>query len=211
MLAPRAIMVLQIKNQRGKIIMKTSEKKSHTATKNMIICAVFAALLCIFSVMTIPIGVIPISMGIFGVILTSCILNRRMSVTSVFVYILLGAVGLPVFSGFKGGIAVIAGPTGGYITSYILVALFISTFARTLPQNKLLAILKLCLVSFVGVIICYLFGTLQFMAVAHKDIMSSLAVCVLPFVPFDIIKCVVASTVAYAVKNALIKAKLLSE
>ena len=179
-------------------------------TKDLIICAVFAAVLCVFSVMTIPIGVIPISMGVFGVILTSCILGWKKGTISVIVYILLGAVGLPIFSGFKGGIAVLAGPTGGYIWSYTLMALFIGFFTAKLPRNKPLAVVKLSVISFIGVIICYLFGTLQFMLVAHKTFVQAVTVCVYPFIPFDIVKSVVGGGIAYAVRYALVKTKLLS-
>ena len=177
-------------------------------TKDMIVCAIFAAILCIFSSMTIPIGAVPISMGIFGVILTSCILDKKRGVIAVVVDILLGAAGMPVFSGFKGGIGVIVGPTGGYITSYILVALFIGFFTERLPQNKAAAVAKMAAVAFGGVIICYFFGTLQFMLVAHKTFVQSLSVCVYPFIPFDIVKSIVGAAVAYAVRPALVRAKV---
>ncbi len=179
-------------------------------TRDLIICAVFAAILCVFSVMTIPIGVIPISMGVFGVILTSCILGWKKGTISVIVYILIGVIGLPIFSGFKGGIAVLAGPTGGYIWSYILMALFIGFFTAKLPQNKPLAVAKLSVISFIGVVICYLFGTMQFMLVAHKTFMQAVTVCVYPFIPFDIIKSVAGGVIAYGVRYALVKTKLLT-
>lgn len=179
-------------------------------TKDMIICALFAAILCVFSVMTIPIGPVPISMGIFGVVLTAAILGAKRGTIAVAVYILLGAVGLPIFSGFKGGIGVLLGPTGGYITSYILCALFAGYLNKNLPENKALALLKLFAVSFGAVIICYIFGTAWFMFIAKKDLLSSLAVCVYPFVPFDLAKCAVAAVVAFAVRTALVRTKVLA-
>lgn len=179
-------------------------------TKDMMLCAIFAAMLCVFSVMTIPIGAVPISMGIFGVLLTACILGPKRGVIAVVVYILLGAVGLPIFSGFTGGVGVIAGPTGGYVTSYILVALFVGFLTRRLPSSKPLSLVLLALISMGGVVICYFFGTLQFMAVAHKTFVQSLSVCVLPFIPFDIVKCIVAAVLSYAVRLALAHSKLLT-
>lgn len=177
-------------------------------TKDMIVCAIFAAILCVFSSMTIPIGAVPISMGVFGVVLTSCILDKKRSVIAVAVYILLGAAGMPVFSGFKGGLGVIAGPTGGYITSYILMALFIGYFTERLPSNKAASVAKMAAVSFGGIVICYFFGTLQFMFVAHKSFAQSLAICVYPFIPFDIVKSIVGAAVSYAVRTALVRAKV---
>ena len=84
-------------------------------TKTIVICAIFAALMCVFSVITVPTGIIPVTLGTLGIMLTAVILGSKKGAVSVAVFILLGIVGLPVFSGFKGGIQVIFGPTGGYI------------------------------------------------------------------------------------------------
>ena len=108
--------------------------------KTMVICAIFAAILCVFSVLTIPIGPVPISMGILGVMLTAIILGPKKGTIAVIVYILLGAVGLPIFSGFKGGFQVLLGPTGGYIWSYIIVALFIGFLTINKKTNGLLCL-----------------------------------------------------------------------
>lgn len=209
-------------------------------TKTMVLCAIFAAILCIFSVMSIPIGAIPISMGLFGVMLTAVILGPVLGTISVGVFILLGLVGLPVFSGFKGGFQVLAGPTGGYIWSYILVALFIGLFAKLicnkqkstkdkwitlnakldnqphilsikLPKLDLLKKLEIFIICLVGVAICYAAGTVQFMAVSDKNLTAALAVCVIPFIPFDIAKAIIATAVGYTVNRTLKKAGMLNK
>ncbi len=172
-------------------------------TKDIIVCAVFAAIMCIFSVMTIPIGAVPISMSLFGVILASCILGTKRGTVAVGVYVLLGAVGLPVFSGFKGGVGVILGPTGGYIWSYLLTALIIGVLTRSLASSKGMAIAQMVGAGLCGVAVCYFFGTLQFSIVADKTFVQSMSVCVLPFIPFDIAKCVIGASIAYAVRTAL--------
>ena len=82
-------------------------------TKTIAVCAIFAAIMCVFSVITVPIGPVPVTLGFFGVMITSVILGARRGAVSVAVFILMGAVGLPVFSGFKGGFEVLLGPTGG--------------------------------------------------------------------------------------------------
>lgn len=178
-------------------------------TKTIIICAVFAAILSIFSVMTIPIGPVPISMSVFGVLLTAIILGPKKGAISVIVYILLGAVGLPVFSGFKGGFQVLAGPTGGYIWSYIFMALFVGFIASKPHKNKLLTICILFVSSIAGIIICYGAGTVQFMFVQQTDVMKALTLCVIPFIPFDIIKAIAASFIGYSVQTALKKSGVL--
>lgn len=178
-------------------------------TKTIVLCAIFAAILCIFSVMTIPIGIVPISMGIFGVMLTSIILGAKKGTISVIVYILLGAVGLPVFSGFKGGFQVLLGPTGGYVWSYILVALLIGLLTSKLPQNKWLAMLKTFIVCLIGIFLCYAAGTAQFMLVQKTDLIKSLTACVFPFIPFDIIKALIATYLGCTISKALKKAGLI--
>lgn len=178
-------------------------------TKTMVICAIFAAILCVCSVITIPIGPVPITLGLFGIMLAAVILGWKKGAISVLVFILLGAVGLPVFSGFKGGFQVLVGPTGGYIWSYILVALFIGFFAAKEYVNKWLTMLRIFIVCVIGIAICYTLGTVQFMAVQQMGLTKALSLCVLPFIPFDIIKAAVAAYVGYEVRRALKKANLL--
>lgn len=174
-------------------------------TKTMVLCAIFAAILCVFSVLTIPIGPVPISMGIFGVMLTAIILGPKRGTISVIVYILLGAVGLPIFSGFKGGFQVLFGPTGGYIWSYIIVALFIGLLTSAQLKNKWLTLIKIFIVCIAGIIICYAAGTVQFMLVQQTDLAKALTLCVIPFIPFDIIKALLAAYLGYTIRTALVK------
>ena len=180
-------------------------------TKTLTLCAIFAAILCVCSVVTIPIGPVPITLGLFGIMLTAVILGAKKGAISVLVFILLGAVGLPVFSGFKGGVGVLLGPTGGYIWSYIIVALFIGRFAAKEYDNKWFAILRIFVVCLIGIVICYALGTVQFMIVRKMDFVKSLSLCVIPFIPFDICKAAVSAYVGYTVRAALLKARLLEQ
>lgn len=178
-------------------------------TKDMVLCAVFSALICIFSVMTIPIGVVPISMAVFGILLTSIILGWKKAAISVLVFILLGTVGIPVFAGFKSGVGVLLGPTGGYIWSFIFVAITVGALTSKLHTNKVAALAVILGASLIGVIVCYTFGTIQFMIVSKNDLIKSLSLCVYPFIVVDILKCVGATLIGYAVRKALIKNKLI--
>lgn len=178
-------------------------------TKTMVICALFAAILCLCSMVTIPIGPVPITLGLFGIMLAATVLGWKEGTVSVLVFILLGAVGLPVFSGLKGGFQVLVGPTGGYIWSYIPVALFIGFFAAREYENKWFTMLRIFLVCIVGVVICYALGTVQFMLVQKVSLMKALSLCVIPFIPFDIGKALVCAYIGYAVRKALKKASLL--
>ena len=178
-------------------------------TKTIAVCAVFAAILCVFSVMTIPTGVVPVTLGFLGVFLVAVILGPKKGTVSVAVFILLGAVGLPVFSNFRGGFQVLLGPTGGYIWSYIFMALFIGILTVKNPKNKWLGMLKIFVVSLGGAVIGYALGSVQFMLVQKTDFLSALTACVIPFIPFDIGKAVVAAYLGYTVKEALKKAGLI--
>ena len=94
-------------------------------TKNIIITGMLTSLICIFSVITLPINTIPITLSTFSVFFISIISDLKKSVSAVMIYILCGCLGLPVFSGFRGGINVLLGPTGGYITGYLFIALIV--------------------------------------------------------------------------------------
>lgn len=170
-------------------------------TKEIVLCGIFAALMCVTSVMTIPIGPVPISLGVLGIMLAANILGAKKGAVSVIVYILLGAAGLPVFSGFKGGVSVIAGPTGGYITSYILMALIIGITVQKVRGGKIKSVAAAFAANIAAVAVCYLVGTIQFVFVTNSAVSYALGVCVYPFIPFDIIKALIAALVGYAVRK----------
>jgi biotin transport system substrate-specific component len=162
-------------------------------TKEMTLSAIFAAVIAVFSVITIPIGVVPVTLGVFGVLFVSVVLGGKASIVSVLVFILVGAVGLPVFSGLKGGAGVILGPTGGYITSYIFMALITGAVSQKLGKRcDALSFALRFAACIVSLLVCYLLGTLQFMLITSKSFNEALSLCVYPFVIFDIIKCTLA-------------------
>ncbi len=178
-------------------------------TKSMILCAVFAAVMCVFSVITIPIGPVPITLGFFGVMLIGIVLGPKLGAISVAVYLLIGAVGLPVFSGFGAGFGVLLGPTGGYAWSYIIMAVIIGAATKKLPDKKIWAAIKIFAACLAAILVGYTAGTIQFMAVVKSNLSRALALCVVPFVPFDIAKAAAAVYVGMVVRTALVKAKIL--
>ncbi len=174
-------------------------------TKTIAVCAIFAAIMCVFSVITVPIGPVPVTLGFFGVMITSVILGARRGAVSVAVFILMGAVGLPVFSGFKGGFEVLLGPTGGYIWSYVPMAVLIGLVTAKDPTDKRLAVLKAFLACIGAALLGYAVGTLQFVLVQETTFTQALTVCVVPFIPFDIAKAAAAAYLGCTVKTALKK------
>ncbi len=172
-------------------------------TKFITRTALFAAVIALLSPFAIPLGPVPITLSLFAVLLSAVVLDWKQAAAAVAVYILLGVIGLPVFSGGKGGAAVLAGATGGYIWSYILCAVIASlvagkTRAQGAKQMLITAIGCAC-----GVIVCYICGTLQFSAVAGRTFVEALSVCVIPFIIPDLIKCACAAILGTQIKNRI--------
>ncbi len=159
-------------------------------TKRLVYCALFAAVIGIMSLISIATQPIPLNMALFAVLLAGGILGKKYGTLSVVVYILLGAVGIPVFAGFRGGLAVLAGPTGGYIAGYILVAFLTGLVCeKTRKMHYTLPIMIL------AVILCNAVGTAWYCYIMKSSVSSALMLCVIPFVPTDIIKVVLAAMV----------------
>ena len=169
------------------------------------VCAIFAALMCIFGPLSVPIGPIPISLTNLILYFAIYILGCRGTVISYVVYLLLGAVGLPVFSGYAGGLGKLAGPTGGYLIGFIFL-IIVSGLAFELSHgNIFVTIVGMVL----GTAIAYAFGTVWFVYQQKCAWSYAMSVCVMPFIPFDLGKIVIASVLGKAVRIPLAKAGLL--
>ena len=157
-------------------------------TKRVVYSGLFAAVICVMSQIALPVQPIPVNMGMFAVLLSGGFLGKKYGVLSVAVYMLLGAAGVPVFSGFRGGFAVLAGPTGGYIAGYIIIAFVTGVVCERTKKSKVIVVFMS-----LGLIICYLLGTLWYCYVLKSDFSTAFIVCVPPFVAGDIIKITLAS------------------
>jgi len=172
------------------------------SVKDMALCALFAAFCCVCSILTLPIGVVPVSLATFGVMATTMILGEKRAIISVALFIILGVVGLPVFAGMQGGLGVITGPTGGYIYSYILMVPIVGLASKCLNKTVSSGMFTMlgCLAA---MFVNYLVGTIHFMLVADlesKSFISILLTCVLPFIIGDIIKSILAIIIAPRLK-----------
>ena len=165
--------------------------------------ALLAAVMCILAPITIPIGPVPITLGVFAVMLAGTILNWKEAGAALLVYLLLGIIGLPVFSSGKSGPAVLVGPTGGYLWTFLFMAIIIALFSSKERGSRVKETVFAVIGCLVALVVCYFFGTLQFMHVASYDLKSALAVCVYPFVAVDIAKAVVASVLGIQIRSRL--------
>lgn len=156
--------------------------------KDMVFTAMFTALIAVCSIFSVPISEIPITLQTFAICLAAAMLGWKRGTISVLIYILLGAVGVPVFAGMTGGVGVLAGPTGGYIVGFIPTALIVGLAADKWDRGAI----PLTVAMAVGVLVCYAFGTVWFMVVTKTALIPSLMMCVVPYLPFDALKIALA-------------------
>ena len=175
---------------------------------DMILIGLFAALIAVCAQIQIP-AAVPFTLQTFAIFLVVGLLGGKRGTVSVVIYILLGMVGLPVFAGFKGGIAALLGTTGGYIIGFIFSALLMwvlekpvsSLFGKeTGADSKKNIFRKMAgpaISMILGLIVCYIFGTAWFVIVYTNTkepigIMTALGWCVFPFIIPDLIKIALA-------------------
>ena len=180
---------------------KMTEKKkpaARTYTRNIVFIALFTALICVCAWITVP-SAIPFTLQLFAIFLTLGLLGGKKGTIAVACYILLGLVGAPVFSGFKGGIAALSGVTGGYIVGFVFSALVYWGFTALFKEKFWSKIVAM----FLGLIVCYAFGTAWFVLVSGSTVAYALSVCVLPFIPVDAVKLVLCLAFGNVVRKAL--------
>ena len=182
-----------------------NRKHSVFGTYNMVLEAVCAALIAICSWISIPFGQIPFTLQTMAVFMVLMTIGGKRGLVSVVCYLLLGTVGVPVFAGFKGGFAVLAGPTGGFLAGFIAVALvywllsekvfgrFMTSYGRRLVFNIVIAL--------ICEVVMYAVGVIWFMKVytpetGRAGLTLALTVCCFPYVIPDLVKLVLAAVIS---------------
>lgn len=162
---------------------------------DMALCALFAALLAICSWISLTLGDIPFTLQTFAIFLALGLLGGKRGTVAILVYLLLGAIGIPVFAHFQGGIGVIFGTTGGYIFGFLLSGLGYWALTRLLGEKAPIRLLAMVL----GLAICYAVGTIWFVRVyvpkegaPAMTYSLALAKCVIPFLIPDGVKLALA-------------------
>ncbi len=166
--------------------------KGKNPAYDIVYVGLFAVLIAVCSWISIPASV-PFTLQTFGVFMSVLILGGRRGTLAVLVYVLLGAVGIPVFSGIRGGLHVLLGMTGGYIIGFIFTALLMWGMEKLPGSRKVIQIVSMLL----GLVVCYTFGTIWFMIVYSGQngpvgLMTVLGWCVIPFIIPDLIKIALA-------------------
>lgn len=167
--------------------------------KKSLLISLMAAIICVIGPMSIPIGPIPVSFTSFVIFIGLYLLGIKGGTLSYLLYLVIGLIGLPVFSGFQGGIGKLLGPTGGYLIGFILMALVAGLFIDKFYDKIYMHIIGMV----IGAIICYLFGSLWLSYQAGLSFLGALAVGVLPFIVTDILKIVLAAIIGPKLRKAV--------
>jgi len=172
-----------------------------TKVRDMVYIALCAVLIAVCSWISIP-TTVPFTMQTFGVFLTVGLLGGKRGTLAVIVYLLLGAIGVPVYAGFTSGLGVLLGSTGGYFAGFLLTALIM--WAMEGLKKPWALVLSMVL----GLIVCYAFGTAWFVLVYTRTtgavgVWTALMWCVIPYILPDCLKIVLALLVRDRVVKAL--------
>ncbi len=187
-------------------------QKSGTALKDLCFIAVFTAIICVLSQLSIPMPAgVPMTLQTLIIPIAGIILGKKRGTYATLLYLLIGAVGIPVFSGFSGGLGVLFGMTGGFLISFPVLSFtaglgdelgisFSSKREGSKPQIYF-TILVLCLI--IGATINYVFGTIWFMIFSKSSFITGFTACVLPFIPTSVLKIVLVALIAPSLKKRL--------
>lgn len=167
------------------------------STKEIVIVGLGAALMGVFSQLSIPIPTVPLTLQVFGAIILAVILESKLATLAMIVYTLIGGIGIPVFANFSRGFNVIVGPTGGYILGFILLAYIVGKVAE--QKNKSILIIG----TYVGLILQYMIGTLQLKMVLNMSFGEAMIAGVYPFILKDLILTGLALVVALQIKKQI--------
>ena len=169
----------------------------------MALIALFAALFAVCAWISIP-AAVPFTLQTMGLFITMGLLGGKRCTLAVLLYLLLGAVGIPVFSSFRGGFAVLAGVTGGYLIGFLIAALVYWLITARSPGKLWLMILGMA----AGLLVDYVFGTAWFMLLYAETygaigLSAALSMCVIPFIVPDVIKLGLAVTLVKALPKRI--------
>ena len=180
----------------------TTEKRKIT-TQQMALVAIMTALTCILAPFSLPIGPVPISLTNLVIYFSLYLLGWKFGTLSYVIYLLIGLVGVPVFSGFTAGPAKLFGPTGGYLIGFIPMAIIAGIVIDKYTEKWLLCLLAMI----IGTIVCYALGTTWLAYEAKMDMMAALWAGVIPFIPGDLIKMALAILIAPKIRAQVCRAR----
>lgn len=165
-------------------------------------CALFAALIAVLAQVAIPLpfSPVPFTGQVVGVLIAGALLGPRAGILTIIAYLLLGAAGAPVFSMARGGIYMLTGPTGGYLWGFIPAVLITGLLMKKSDKSSYILNAAALLPA---IFFIYLFGSLQLALLMQYSIKQVLLIGVLPFIPFDLLKVLLAAALSTQIKKSL--------
>ncbi len=180
----------------------TGQNKRPIPLAKLTVCALFAALIAVLAQVAIPVpfSPVPFTGQVIGVLITGALLGPKAGVLTIAAYLLLGAAGAPVFSMARGGIYMLTGPTGGYLWGFIPAVAVTGQLIKisTKPSG-----LQTALLMIPAIFLIYLFGALQLGFLMQYSIKQVILLGILPFLPFDLAKIVIAALMSGKIKMSL--------
>lgn len=185
---------------------KTVTSRSHEKIKELVLTGMMTSLICIMGPLSVPLpfSPVPISLTNLAIYFALYVLGMKRGCVSYLLYLLIGFAGLPVFSGFTAGPGKLLGPTGGYLAGFILMALI----GGYVVDRWLFAQMRCFLGLAFGTVICYLFGTVWLAVMGGMSFPAALAAGVLPFIPGDICKIIIAVTAGPMIRRRLARERV---
>lgn len=178
--------------------------KPRFSTRQLAVIGVMTAVTCILAPLSLPIGPVPISLTNLAIYFSLYVLGTKYGCVSYLVYLLIGFIGVPVFSGFTSGPGKLLGPTGGYLIGFIPMALIAGILIDKFISKRIV-----CLLGMIGgTIAAYAFGTVWLAYQAGMDWKAALMAGVIPFIPGDLVKIVLAMIAGPQIRKQLVRAQL---
>lgn len=178
---------------------KPQKRFGDTTVQKMCIIAMFVALMCVLAPISIPIEPVAITLATLALYLIGAVFSWKISLPIVALYLLLGLAGMPIFSKFQGGPQVLLGPTGGFLIGYLPCVLIESLLVSRFKGK--IWVYPLAMIA--GTIVLYGFGTGWFLIYGkgNYDFAKALMLCVVPFLPGDAIKIVIATLAGFRLRK----------
>ncbi|MCT6922625.1 biotin transporter BioY [Metasolibacillus sp.] len=173
--------------------------------KNYVLAALGAAIIAVLAQVSIPVPPVPFTGQTLAIGLVATILGSRLGTLSVGVYLLIGAVGVPVFANFSGGFAKLVGPTGGYLIGFLPAAYLTGLYLEKTSYTYVQA----AVANIIGMFVALIFGTIWLKISGDLSWTAAMAGGMTPFIPLGLVKAALATWLGIYVRNRLMQAKLL--
>ncbi len=174
------------------------------SVSQLAVTGVMTAVTCILAPFSVPIGPVPISLTNLAIYFSIYVLGMKKATVSYLVYLLIGFIGVPVFSGFSSGPQKLFGPTGGYLIGFIPMTIIAGILIDKFTNNQIICFLGMT----AGIVVCYSFGTTWLAYQAHMDWKAALFAGVVPFLLGDAAKMILAAVIGPHIRKQLIRANL---